>query len=74
MKTLIRLLLEEQSGQGLHCLLPRSRLLKAFRHSVANFLDFKDGYSNNLGVRKFTASTVALFRYRCEKSLLMLVM
>ena len=58
MQTQIRLLLEEQSGQGLHCLLFHLHLLEAFLCYKANFLEFQGDYSNIFGVRKFMTFTV----------------
>ena len=51
-QTQIRLLLEEQSDQGIHCLLFNLHLLEAFFCCKANLLEFKGDYSNILGVRK----------------------
>ena len=52
-QTLIRLLLMEQSDQGLHCLLFHLHLLETFLCCKANLLEFNGDYSNILGVRKF---------------------
>ena len=58
-QTQIRLLLEEQSDQGLHCLLFHLHLLENFLCFTANLLKFEGDYSNILGVRKFRTFTVS---------------
>ena len=45
-QTQIRLLLEEQSDQGLHCLLIHSHLWEILLSSTANFLEFLGDYIN----------------------------
>ena len=59
-QTQIRLLLEEQSDQGLHCLLFHLHLLEAFLCCKANLFEFEGGCSHIFGVRKFGTSTVCL--------------
>ena len=44
-KTLIRLLLEEQSDQSLHCLQYYLHLLDALLYGKTSFFRFKDDYS-----------------------------
>ena len=56
--TQIRLLLLEQSDQGLHCLLFHLYFLEAFLWCKPNLLKFKGDYSNILFVRKFRTFTV----------------
>ena len=55
-QTLIRLLLEDQSDQGLHCLLLHLQTLLCYN---ANFLEFLGDYTNILGVRKFRTFMVS---------------
>ena len=57
-QTQIRLLLEEQSDQGLHCLLYHLHILETFLCCKANWLEFYGDYSNIFGVRKFRTFTV----------------
>ena len=57
-QTLIRLLLEEQSDQVLHCLLCHLNPLGTILCCKANLLELKGEYSNILGVRKFKTFTV----------------
>ena len=57
-QTQIRLLLEEQSDQGLHCLPFHLDLLDKWLHGMTFFFEFYDDYSNIFGVRKFRIFTV----------------
>ena len=57
-QTQIRLLLEEQSDQGLHCLQFRLHLLGALLFSKAILFKFWGDYSKFLGVRIFRIFTV----------------
>ena len=57
-QTQIRLLLEEQSDQGLHCLLFYLHLFDEFPKGLASFLEFKVDYSKFSGVWKFRNFTV----------------
>ena len=52
----IRLLLEEQSDQCLHCLLFHPHLSETFLSCTTNFLD----YSNIQGILKFRTFTVGI--------------
>ena len=52
-QTQIRLLLEEQSDQGLPCLLFRLHLLDTFLNGKATLFKFKDDYNNIFCVRMF---------------------
>ena len=53
LQTLIRLLLEEQSDQGLHCLLFHLHLFDEIPKGLASFLKILVDYSKVFGVRKF---------------------
>ena len=57
-QTQIRLLLEEQSDQGLHCLSFHLHLLAKFFHGKASLLNFRMITAKFFGVRKFRSFTV----------------
>ena len=57
-QTQIRLLLEEQSDQGLHCLLFHLHLLEAFLCCKTSLFEFLGEYISTLDVRKFRNFTV----------------
>ena len=61
-QTQIRLLLEEQSDQGLHCLLFCLHVLDAFLNGKATLFKFKDDYNNIFGVQIFRIFTVRLVK------------
>ena len=61
-QTQIRLLLEEQSDQGPHCLPFHMDLLDKFLYGKTSFFNFRMIIGNSLGVRKFRAFTVAELR------------
>ena len=56
--TQIRLLLEEQSDQGLHCLLVQLHRFNKVPSGLAYSLEFQMNYSKISGVRKFRNFTV----------------
>ena len=55
-QTQIRLFLEEQSDQGLHCLLFHLYLFNEIR--LASLFEFKVAYTKFFGIRKFRTFTV----------------
>ena len=57
-ETQIRLPLEEQSDQGLHCLQFRLHLLDALLYSKASLFNFRVITANFLGVQIFRSFTV----------------
>ena len=57
-QTQIRLLLEEQSDQGLHCLLFYLHVYDEIPSGFASLFEFKVNYSKVLCVRKFWNFTV----------------
>ena len=57
-QTQIRQLLEEQSDQGLHCLLFHLHLLDEIPKGLASFLSFREITAKFSGVRKFRNFTV----------------
>ena len=59
-KTQIRLLLEEQSDQGLHCLLFHLNLFDEIPKDLNSFLEFKVDYSKFSDVPKLRNFTVYL--------------
>ena len=60
-QTQIRLLLEEQSDQGPHCLPIHLHLLNNFLYGKTSFLNFKIITENNLSVQKFRSFTVYMW-------------
>ena len=62
-QTQIRLLLEEQSDQGLHCLQFQLHLLGALLFGKVILFKFYSDYSKFLGVRIFRIFTVLLFAF-----------
>ena len=65
-QTQIRLLLEEQSDQGLHCLPFRLHSLDSEPHSS----NFRVITTNVLGVRIFRKFTICGFTIQCSKKIL----
>ena len=59
-QTQIRLLLEEQSDQGLHCLLFHCHFLDEKPAGLASLFEFKVNYINILGVQKLRNFTVMI--------------
>ena len=57
-QTQIRLLLEEQSDQGLHCLLFHLHLLDKIHQGLASLFVFKVNYSKVSCVQKFVVGFV----------------
>ena len=57
-QTQIRLLLEEQSDQGLHCLLFHFHHFEKTPYGLASFFNFRYITANYFGVRKFRNFTV----------------
>ena len=57
-QTQIRLLLEEQSDQGLHCLPFPMHFLDSLLQGKAILFNFKGDYSKFSGVRNFSIFTV----------------
>ena len=57
-QTQIRLLLEEQSDQGLHCLLFHLHLFDEIPKGLGSLFELKVDYRKVLGVRKFRNFTV----------------
>ena len=58
-QTQIRLLLEEQSDQGLHCLQFQPHIFDPLTCSKMRLFQFYDNYSNVLGVQSFRSFMVA---------------
>ena len=69
MQTQTRLLLEEQSNQGLHCLLFHLHHFETFLCCKDNLFEFQGYYSNTLGVLEFKTFTVFLFGFRAWQDL-----
>ena len=57
-QTQIRLLLEEQSDQGLHCLLFHLYLFDEIPKGLGSLFELKVDYSKVFGIRKFRNFTV----------------
>ena len=66
-QTQIRLLLEEQSDQGLHCLQFPLHLLDALLYGIAIMFNFKGDYSKFSGVQNFMIFTVTQRERLSEK-------
>ena len=58
LQTQVRLLLEEQSDQGLHCLLFQLHVFDKIPSDLASLFEFEVNYGNISCVRKFRNFTV----------------
>ena len=63
--TQIRWLLEEQSDQGLHCLLFHLHVFEEIPKGLASFLEFSVDYSSflaseNLGILRYSPNTILI--------------